>query len=85
MGEALKFDKRIRNIALIIIAIATILLFIWIVIFSISPKNASPLLISIGLALLLGGILLFTRIQYIIWAKKTYNLSNHESENLGIK
>jgi hypothetical protein len=65
-----KLDKKIRNIALLIIIIAIILLSTWIINLLISSDNTPPLIFSIGLALLLAGILLFTRIQYIIWMKK---------------
>jgi len=65
-----KLDKRIRNIALLIIIIAIILIFIWIINLMSSSDSISPLIISLGLALLLAGILLITRIQYIIWMKK---------------
>ena len=72
-----KLDKRIRNISAIIIIIAVLLLVIWVISSLESPKKASPLLLSIGIALLIAGILLFTRIQYVIWAKKTYyNIHN---------
>jgi len=67
-----KIDKRFRNISFIIIIIAVLLLIIWIASYLISPEKASALLLSIGIALLLAGILLFTRIQYIIWLKKKY-------------
>ncbi|MFX1574976.1 MAG: hypothetical protein ACFFB0_19740 [Promethearchaeota archaeon] len=71
--EALdKLDKRVRNIGLLLIITAIILLLIWLIDYLISPKTASPLLMSIGIALLLGGILLVTRIQYIIWIKKRF-------------
>ena len=71
--EALdKLDKRVRNIGLLLIIIAIILLLIWVISYLNSPETASPLLMSIGIALLLGGILLVTRIQYIIWMKKRY-------------
>ena len=66
-------DKKIRNIALIMIAIAILLLIIWVITYIISPENASPVLMSIGMALLLAGILLVTRIQYVIWMKKRFN------------
>ena len=72
MEELDKFDKRLRNLSLIIIFIAILLLIIWTVSFLNSPETASPLLMSIGIALLLAGILLITRIQYIIWMKKRY-------------
>ena len=67
-----KIDKRFRNLSFIIIIIAVLLLIIWLVSYLDSPEKASPLLLSIGIALLLGGILLFTRIQYLIWLKKKY-------------
>ncbi|MFX1314038.1 MAG: hypothetical protein ACFFHD_15740, partial [Promethearchaeota archaeon] len=72
MQELDKIDKRIRNIGLLLIIIAIILLSIWMISYLISPNNSSPLLMSIGIALLLGGILLVTRIQYIIWMRKRY-------------
>jgi len=72
MEELDKFDKKFRNLALIIILIAVLLLTIWVIIFLNSPEKAPPLLISISIALLLAGILLFTRIQYVIWMKKRY-------------
>ncbi|MFX1600907.1 MAG: hypothetical protein ACFFB6_09955 [Promethearchaeota archaeon] len=72
MEDLNKFDKKIRNISLIIIFIAIIILIIWIVTFFYSPENASPILLSIGIALLLAGILLCTRIQYVIWMKKRF-------------
>ena len=72
MKEFDKLDKKIRNISLLIILIAIILLVIWIVCYINSPETASPLLMTISIALLLGGILLSTRIQYIIWMKKRY-------------
>ncbi|MFX1329710.1 MAG: hypothetical protein ACFE91_16395 [Promethearchaeota archaeon] len=67
-----KFDKKFRNLASIIIIIAVFIITIWLVLYSNSPEIASPLLLSIGIALLLAGILLFTRIQYIIWMKKKF-------------
>lgn len=67
-----KIDKRFRNLSFIIIIIAVLLLIIWIAIYLISPEKASPILLSIGIALIFAGILLFTRIQYLIWLKKNY-------------
>lgn len=72
MEDLNKFDKKIRNISLIVIFIAIIILIIWIVTFYYSPEKASPILMSIGIALLLAGILLCTRIQYVIWMKKRF-------------
>ena len=70
MEEIDKLDKKIRNISLFILVIGIILILIWIINLSNSSEIASPLLMSLGIALLLAGILLFTRIQYIIWMKK---------------
>ena len=67
-----QMDKRFRNFSFIIIIIAVLLLIIWIACYLNSQEKASPLLLSIGVALLIAGILLFTRIQYIIWLKKKY-------------
>ncbi len=72
MEELDRLDKKIRNIGLLLIVIAIVLLLIWIFNYLNSPEKASPLLMSIGIALLLSGILLVTRIQYIIWMKKRY-------------
>jgi hypothetical protein len=72
MEELEKIDKKFRNLALIIIIIGVLFLIIWIVILFNNPPNTTPLLMSIALALILAGILLFTRIQYIIWMKKKY-------------
>ena len=66
-------DKKIRNIALLVIVIAILLLIVWVISLMISPENASPVLMSIGIALLLAGILLVTRIQYVIWMKKRFS------------
>ena len=72
MEELDKIDKRFRNLAVLIIIIAVVLFIIWIVLLLINPNATAPLLMSIAIALLLAGILLFTRIQYIIWMKKRY-------------
>ena len=72
MEEFDELDKKIRNISLLVIIVAIVLLIIWIISLLYSPDTASPLLMSLGIALLLGGILLFTRIQYVIWMKKRY-------------
>ncbi|MDX1798903.1 MAG: hypothetical protein R3255_09675 [Candidatus Lokiarchaeia archaeon] len=72
MKELDKIDKYYRNLALIIVGIGILLLIIWLVIFFNIPHTTMPLLMSIAIALLIAGILLFTRIQYIIWMKKKY-------------
>lgn len=72
MEELDKFDKKIRNISLIVIFIAIILLVFWVITIINYKERSSPILMSVGIAMLLAGILLFTRIQYIIWMKKRY-------------
>ena len=72
MNELDNFDKKFRNLAALMLIIALLILTIWLIFFLNSPELASPLLMSIGIALLLAGILLFTRIQYIIWMKRKY-------------
>ncbi|MFX0008202.1 MAG: hypothetical protein ACFFA7_13180 [Promethearchaeota archaeon] len=72
MAELDKIDKNFRNLGLIIIIIGILLLIIWIVIIVNIPHTTIPLLMSIAIALLIAGILLFTRVQYIIWMKKKY-------------
>ena len=70
MADLDKIDKRFRNLSLVIIFISILLFVIWALLYLNSPENASPLLMAISIALLLAGILLFTRIQYVIWMKK---------------
>ena len=72
MEELDKLDKKIRNLSLIVIIIAVLLLIIWTGNYLISPEKAASLLMVIGIALLVAGILLLTRIQYVIWMKKRY-------------
>lgn len=72
MKESDKIDKNFRNLALIIVIIGILLLIIWLVIFINISHTTMPLLMSIAIALLIAGILLYTRIQYIIWMKKKY-------------
>ena len=79
IDEYNKLDKLLRNIALILILTSIILLIIWILnLYSNSGKETiyNLIIMSIGIALLLGGILLLTRIQYIIWIKKRFEKSS---------
>jgi phosphatidylglycerophosphate synthase len=64
-----KLDIRIRNVALLMIIIGIILLSVWLITLNSSNKT-SPLIMSLGLALLMAGILLVTRVQYLIWMKR---------------
>ena len=79
IDEYNKLDKLLRNIALILILASVILLVIWVLnLYSNSGKETiyNLIIMSIGIALLLGGILLLTRIQYIIWIKKRFEKSS---------
>ena len=69
-----KSDVKLRNISLLIIIIAIVLLVIWMISYLNSDKNTLPLplLLAFGVALLIGGIFLLTRIQYIIWLKERF-------------
>jgi hypothetical protein len=62
-------DRKVRNIAIIILIIAVILLIVWFIFFMYLPGDFL-ILLHIGIALLLGGILIITRIQFVLWAKK---------------
>jgi uncharacterized membrane protein YjjP (DUF1212 family) len=72
MDEIDELDKTLRNLALIIIICGVLILTILIIFFLQSTENNHPYLMAIGIALLISGILLITRIQYIIWMKKKY-------------
>ena len=79
IDEYNKLDKLLRNIALILILASVILLVVWVLnLYSNSGKETiyNLIIMSIGIALLLGGILLLTRIQYIIWIKKRFEKSS---------
>ncbi|MFW9828625.1 MAG: hypothetical protein ACFFEY_13620 [Candidatus Thorarchaeota archaeon] len=72
MKEIDKLDKKLRNVSLLILLVASIVIVLWVIGYIKDSKTSSPLLMSIGIALLLSGILLLTRIQYVIWMKKRY-------------
>jgi hypothetical protein len=70
MEKFVKLDVRIRNISLIILLIAILVLIIWIILFfTISEKQFQYLLYA-GVALFLAGLLIFTRIQFVLWSEK---------------
>jgi hypothetical protein len=70
MEVFIKLDTKVRNFSLVIISIAVLILIIWIGLYSNSPDRELNLLLYIGIALFLGGILILTRIQYVLWAEK---------------
>ena len=63
-------DRNFRNLGLVLILIAILILAFWMVNSLTFPKNVNLILGYIGVAILLGGILLVTRIQFIIWMEK---------------
>lgn len=65
-----KIDKNVRNLSLILILIGVILIVIWLIIYLLIPHQENALLMSLGIGILLGGLLVLTRVQYIIWLKK---------------
>ena len=70
MEEFDRFNKKLRNIAFIIIILAIAILIIWIILFILSVGKQLQFILAIGIALFLSGILILTRIQYVIWINK---------------
>jgi len=62
-------DRKVRNIAIIILTIAVILMVIWFIFFTFLPVDFLVLL-HIRITVLLRGILIFTRIQFVLWVKR---------------
>lgn len=71
-----KIDKNVRNLSLILILIGVILIVIWLIIYLLIPHQENALLMSLGIGILLGGLLVLTRVQYIIWLKKKVSSKN---------
>ncbi len=63
-------DRNFRNLGLVLILIAVLILIFWMINYYLYPDNSNLTLGYVGVALLLGGILLVTRIQFIIWMEK---------------
>jgi len=74
MGDYFKIDKKFRNFGLGLILIAILILIVWMVFYlEDTEDNYNFRLLSfLGIGLLLGGILIVTRIQFVIWAEKRY-------------
>ncbi|TFG28794.1 MAG: hypothetical protein EU532_04405 [Promethearchaeota archaeon] len=70
MEVIIKLDTKVRNMSLILILIAVLILIIWTILYLNSPKRELQYLLYLGIALFLGGILVFTRIQFVLWAEK---------------
>ena len=63
-------DRNFRNLGLVLLLIAIVILTFWMVYYLTFPNKANIIWAYVGIALLLGGILLVTRIQFIIWMEK---------------
>ena len=70
MEDLIRLDAKIRNISLIFILIAIIILVVWIIIFIQTPKKEFYYLLYIGMAFFFAGILILTRIQFTLWLEK---------------
>ncbi|MFX0032109.1 MAG: hypothetical protein ACFE8E_07545 [Candidatus Hodarchaeota archaeon] len=77
MEEFNRINKKVRNIGLIAIVIAIVVLIIWVILFILSKGNRLEFMLAIAIALFLAGLLIVTRIQYIIWVSK--NLSKERN------
>jgi len=63
-------DRNFRNLGLVLLLIAIVILAFWMVNYLTFPNKTNIIWAYIGITLLLGGILLVTRIQFIIWMEK---------------
>lgn len=63
-------DRNFRNLGLVLILIAILILAFWMVNYLTIPTRTNLIWAYLGIALLLGGILLVTRIQFVIWMEK---------------
>ena len=70
MEEFDRINRKIRNISFLIIIIAILLLLIWFILFGLIGEKEFQFLLAIGIGLFLAGLLLLTRIQYVIWINR---------------
>ncbi len=73
MEEFDRVNRKIRNISVLIILIAVIILIIWLILFRLIGEKEFQFLLAIGIGLFLAGLLLLTRIQYVIWINKRFS------------
>jgi hypothetical protein len=64
---SLNQDKKMRNIGLFLILLSIIFLILWFIMYYSFIDQNINLLLYIGIALLLGGLLIVTRLQFAIW------------------
>ncbi|MFX1361612.1 MAG: hypothetical protein ACFFB1_17045 [Promethearchaeota archaeon] len=83
MEEFDRVNRKIRNISFLIIFIAIIILIIWLILFGLIGQKEFQFLLAIGIGLFLAGLLLLTRIQYVIWINKRFsNNMERDSKNV---
>ncbi len=73
MEEFDRVNRKIRNISFLIILIAVIILIIWLILFGLIGEKEFQFLLAIGIGLFLAGLLILTRIQYVIWINKRFS------------
>ena len=65
-----KLDKRVRNVGIVLILISFLILGIWLYLYLIFAEFKFLILLYLGVGLLMGGILIVTRIQFAIWIRE---------------
>ena len=70
MSEYIKVGKTLRNASLILLLIAGVVLSIWMINFYNTGSNSLPFLLFLGIILLFVGILILTRVQFVLWSLK---------------
>lgn len=73
MEEFDRVNRKIRNISFLIIILAIIILIIWLILFGLIGEGEFQFLLAIGIGLFLAGLLLLTRVQYVIWINKRFS------------
>lgn len=75
MEEFDRINRKIRNISFLIVIIAIIILITWLILFGLIGEKEFQFLLAIGIGLFLAGLLLLTRIQYVIWINKRSSIN----------
>jgi len=70
LKEVDELDKKVRNIALIIMMIGIGLMVLWLIYWIIFSSIKFQIVLYLGIGLFLGGLLFLSRIQFVMWAKK---------------
>ncbi len=73
MEEFDRVNRKIRNISFLIIILAIVILIIWLILFGLIGERKYQFLLAIGIGLFLAGLLLLTRVQYVIWINKRFS------------